>query len=129
MTKDKLNFYFILGIGILFIFAGPFAWWINLIIVMAVALCFLALLFFIIYAAASGIGYARQTEKEAWDYWEKMKVKKWEDFSEEEKMKMVSACSIINSDVGTVMTEQQIISALQEQLPIMAPHLGLTYSY
>lgn len=127
MTKDNLNFYFILGIGILFIFAGPFVWWVNLIIVVAVAFCFLALPFFIIYAAASGIGDARQTEKEAWDYWEKMKVNKWEDLSDEEKMKMVSACSIINSDCGMVMSNEQIISALKEQLPIMTPHAGLLY--
>ena len=82
MTKDELFFYFVIGIGILFIFAGPFVWWVNLIIAVAVALCFLTLPFIIIYAAASGIGYARQTERKAWDYWEKMKINKWEDLSD-----------------------------------------------
>ena len=128
MTKDELNFYFILGIGILFIFAGPFTWWVNLIIVVAVALCFLALPFIIIFVAASGIGFAKQTERDAWDYREKMKVNKWEDLSDEEQMKMVSACSIINADCGMVMSNEQIISALKEQLPIMTPHARLLYS-
>lgn len=29
---SKENFFFMMGVGILFIFIGPFAWWINLLL-------------------------------------------------------------------------------------------------
>ena len=38
---------------------------------------------------------------------------------------MVSACSIINVDSGMDMSNEQIISALKEQLPIIDPHNGI----
>lgn len=38
MTKDKFYFYFVIGLGILFTFIGPCAWWINLLISIGVFL-------------------------------------------------------------------------------------------
>lgn len=38
MTKDELIFYFMPGFGILFIFASPLAWWINLLATIGVFL-------------------------------------------------------------------------------------------
>lgn len=120
---------FITLLGLFIALAGPFSWWLNLIvIIVGIALILVTVLglgYLVIKSVTYGIGYARQTDKDAWDYWEKMKVNKWEDLSDEEKMKMVSACYIINADCGMDVSNEQIISALKEQLPITDPHIGL----
>lgn len=82
---------------------------------------------FLIYAVASGIGYKNETEASAWDYWETHKSKSWSELSDEEKEKMVIANLIIADDVGAIVTKEQLIKMLEEQLPVTAPQAGLSY--
>lgn len=50
MTKDDFYFYFMIGLGILFTFTGPFAWWVNLLISIGVFIApvCLPLIFFLL---------------------------------------------------------------------------------
>lgn len=54
-----------------------------------------------------------------------MKSKRWSELSEDEKEKMIIANLIIADDVGLVVTQEQIIQMLEEQLPITEPNVGL----
>ncbi len=95
-------------------------------IVVAVAI-FIGYIIFVGFAVARGIGYKNKTEASAWEYWERMKSKRWSDLSDEEKEKMIIANLIIADDVGEVVTKEQLVKMLDEQLPIIEPHKGLSY--
>lgn len=97
-------------------------------IVVALAI-FIGYIFIVGYSVALGIGYKNETEASAWDYWESMKSKRWSELSDEEKEKMIIANLIIANDVGAVVTKEQLAKMLDEQLPIIEPHRGLTYSH
>lgn len=56
-----------------------------------------------------------------------MKSKQWCELSDEEKEKMIIANLIIANDVGAVVTKEQLVKMLEEQLPITEPHIGLSY--
>lgn len=93
------------------------------------ATIFIESIVFLVYAVAAGIGYKRETEASAWDYWEIRKCKRWSELSNEEKEKMILANLIIADDVGVVVTEVQLTKILDEQLPITEPHMGLRYTH
>lgn len=95
-------------------------------IIVALAV-FFGIIIFVMYAVAAGIGYKNETEASAWEYWERMKSKRWSELSDDEKEKMIIANLIIADDVGAVVTKEQIIQMLEEQLPITEPHVGLSY--
>ena len=97
-------------------------------IVVALAI-FIGYIFIVGYSVALGIGYKNETEASAWDYWESMKSKRWSELSDEEKEKMIIANLIIANDVGVVVTKEQLAKMIDEQLPIIEPHRGLTYSH
>lgn len=97
-------------------------------IIVALAV-FIGIIIFGMYAVALGIGYKNETEASAWDYWERMKNKRWSELTEDEKEKMIIANFIIADDVGAVVTKEQLAKMLEEQLPIIEPHRGLTYSH
>jgi len=106
-------------IAIILIFLG-------IIVVLAVII---GIIIFMMYAVAAGIGHKNETEASAWDYWETMKCKLWRELSDDEKEKMIIANMIIADDVGVVVTEEQLIKMLDEQLPITEPHIGLRYTH
>lgn len=93
-------------------------------IIVALAI-FIGYIFMVGYAVAAGIGYKNETEASAWEYWERMKSKRWYELSDDEKEKMIIANLIIADDVGAVVTKEQIIQMLEEQLPITEPLVGL----
>lgn len=95
-------------------------------IIVALAV-FIGCIIFVTYAVALGIGYKNETEANAWDYWERMKSKRWDELTEEEQEKMIIANLIIANDVGAVVTKEQLAKMLDEQLPITEPHIGLSY--
>lgn len=97
-------------------------------IIVALAV-FIGYIIFVMYAVALGVGYKNETEASAWDYWERMKSKRWSELTNEEKEKMIIANLIIADDVGAVVTKGQLAKMLEEQLPIIEPHRGLTYSH
>lgn len=97
-------------------------------IVVALAI-FIGYIFIVGYAVALGIGYKNETETSAWEYWESMKSKRWSELSDEEKEKMIIANLIIANDVGVAVTKEQLAKMLDEQLPIIEPHRGLTYPH
>lgn len=63
----------------------------------------------------------------AWDYWEMIKTKRWIELSEEEKEKIIIANLIIADDLGLVITKDQLVDMLEEQLPVTEPNVGLSY--
>lgn len=95
-------------------------------IIVALAI-FIGIIIFGMYAVALGIGYKNETEASAWEYWERMKSKRWSELTEEEKEKMIIANLIIANDVGAVATKEQLAKMLEEQLPITEPQIGLSY--
>lgn len=66
-------------------------------------------------------------DKEAWEYWERMKGRSWRELTDDEKETMVDAAMIINADCGACVSEERTREMLKEQLPITEPHVGLTY--
>lgn len=106
-------------IAIILIFLG-------IIVILAVII---GIIIFMMYAVAAGIGHKNETEASAWDYWETMKCKRWRELSDEEKEKMIIANMIIADDVGVIVTKEQLIKMLDEQLPITEPHIGLCYTH
>lgn len=95
-------------------------------IIVALAV-FIGIIIFGMYAVALGIGYKNETEASAWDYWERMKSKRWDELTAEEQEKMIVANLIIANDVGAVVTKEQLAKMLDEQLPISEPNRGLSY--
>lgn len=95
-------------------------------IIVAVTI-FIGYIIFVMYAVALGIGYKNETEASAWDYWDRMKSKRWDELTAEEQEKMIVANLIIANDVGAVVTKEQLAKMLDEQLPITEPHIGLSY--
>lgn len=95
-------------------------------IIVALAV-FIGCIIFVTYAVALGLGYKNETEANAWDYWERMKSKRWDELTEEDQEKMIIANLIIANDVGAVVTKEQLAKMLDEQLPITEPHIGLSY--
>lgn len=96
----------------------------GIIVVLAI---FIGAIIFGIFAFAMVLGYKNETEASAWNYWERMKSKQWCELSDEEKEKMIIANLIIANDVGAVVTKEQLVKMLEEQLPITEPHIGLSY--
>lgn len=90
---------------------------------------FIGIIIFMMYAVAAGIGHKNEIEASTWDYWETMKCKRWRELSDEEKENMIIANMIIADDVGVVVTKEQLIKLLDEQLPITEPHIGLCYTH
>ena len=76
------------------------------------------------YAVAAGIGYKARTENNAWNYWETIKYKKWDELTSEEKEKCVSAVMVIYADCGTCSTEEEVRHMLAKELPILEPKVG-----
>lgn len=99
---------------------------IGIVIVIAI---FIGFVVFLIYAVAMGIGYKNETEASAWDYWETMKWKRWCELSDDEKEKMIMANQIIADDIGIIVSREQLIELLEEQLPITEPKVGLSYTF
>lgn len=97
-------------------------------IIVALAV-FIGIIIFGMYAVALGIGYKNETEASAWDYWERMKSKRWSELTNEEQEKMIIANLIIADDVGAVVTKEQLTKMLEEQLPVIEPHSDLSYSH
>lgn len=95
-------------------------------IIVALAV-FIGIIIFGMYAVALGIGYKNETEASAWDYWERMKSKRWSELTNEEQEKKIIANLIIADDVGAVATKEQLAKMLEEQLPITEPQIGLSY--
>lgn len=95
-------------------------------IIVALAV-FIGYIIFVMYAVALGIGYKNETEANAWDYWERMKSKRWDELTEDEQEKMIIVNLIIANNVGAVITKEQLVKMLEEQLPITEPHIGLSY--
>ena len=95
--------------------------------IIIIAALFIAIVIFAMYCVASGIAYKNETEASAWDYWETHKNKSWTDLSVEEKEKIIVANLIIADDVGAVVTKEQLVKMLEEQLPVTEPHAGLSY--
>lgn len=90
---------------------------------------FIGIIIFMMYAVAAGIGHKNEIEASVWDYWETTKCKRWRELSDEEKEKMIIANMIIADDVGVIVTKEQLIKMLDEQLPITEPHIGLCYTH
>ena len=110
----------------------PFNIYINILIAI-LAVVLIVVLFIVgaiglVYFFAYALGARGQAIQDSWDYWEKMKVYKWNDLTEEEQSEHVSACRVIESDCGGVPDYEKILTALKEQLPITDPHVGLKYS-
>ena len=97
-------------------------------IIVALAV-FIGIIIFGMYAVALGIGYKNETEASAWDYWERMKSKRWSELTNEEQEKMIIANLIIADDVGAVVTKEHLTKMLEEKLPVIEPHSGLSYSH
>lgn len=97
---------------------------IGIVIVIAI---FIGFVVFLVYAVAMGIGYKNETEASAWDYWETMKCKRWCELSDDEKEKMIIANQMIADDIGIIVSREQLIELLEEQLPITEPKVGLSY--
>ena len=95
--------------------------------IIIIAALFIGIVILAMYCVASGIAYKNETETSAWDYWETHKHKPWAELSVEEKEKIVVANIIIADDVGAVVTKEQLVRMLEEQLPITEPHVGLSY--
>ncbi len=76
------------------------------------------------YAVAAGLGYRARTENEAWNYWETIKYKKWDELTSEEKEKCVSAVMVIYADCGACSTEEEVRHMLAENLPILESKSG-----
>ena len=81
---------------------------------------------YFISCIANSIAYKNETEASAWEYWETHKTKSWADLSEEEKERIVIANLIIANDIGMVVTQEELVKMLEEQLPITEPHVGLS---
>lgn len=95
--------------------------------IIIIVVLFIGIVILAMYCFASGIAYKNETEASAWDYWEIHKLKSWAELSVEEKEKIVSANLIIANDVGAVVTKEQLVKLLEEQLPITEPNVGLSY--
>ena len=95
--------------------------------IIIIAALFIGIVILAMYCGASGIAYKSETEASAWDYWETHKCKPWAELSEEEKEKIIVANLIIADDVGAVVTKEQLVKMLEEQLPVTEPHVGLSY--
>ncbi len=76
------------------------------------------------YAFAAGLDYKARTENEAWNYWETIKYKKWDELTSEEKEKCVSAVMVIYADCGACSTEEEVRHMLAENLPILESKSG-----
>lgn len=76
---------------------------------------------------ANSIAYKNEIDASAWEYWETHKTKSWVNLSEEEKERIVIANLIIANDIGMVVTKEQLVKMLEDQMPVTEPHVGLKY--
>lgn len=95
--------------------------------IIIIAVLFIGIVILAMYCVASGIAYKNETEASAWDYWETHKRKPWAELSVEEKEKIIVANLIIADDVGVVVSKEQLVKMLEEQLPVTEPHVGMSY--
>ncbi len=100
-----------------------------LIVILIIAFALFVVFFIFIikisgYAVAAGLSYKARTENEAWNYWETIKYKKWDELTSEEKEKCVSAVMVIYNDIGTCSTEEDVKQMLAERLPVLEPKVG-----
>lgn len=128
---DYSGILLIILVGVDIVISLPFNIYINLLIaigavVLLIAL-FVAVSFGMVFFFARSIGARGQAIQDSWDYWEKMKSSKYEDLSDEEKNKLLIACRVISGDCGAVVSDDEIIEALETQLPILTPNVGLSY--
>lgn len=139
MSDTNKNDYSWIGMLLILLLIGwgivevlPFDIYINILIAILAVVLIVALFIGGAIGLVLLFGYALgargQAIQDSWDYWEKMKVHKWDDLTEEEQSKLVSACRVIWCDCGRVPDDEKILTALKEQLPIMDPHVGLKYS-
>ncbi len=97
------------------------------VILIIVFLLFVGVIIIIViggYAVAAGIGFKNQTENDAWNYWETIKYKKWEELTLEEKERCVSAVMTMYADCGICSTKDAVKQMLVEKLPILEPKVG-----
>ena len=87
----------------------------------------IVVLFLGLGGTATAIAKVRQNQKEAWEYWEKMKHKSWQELTPEEREEMISNYMIIADDCGIVVSPEEIREDMKTQLPIHVPHVGLTH--
>jgi len=111
--KKTLKILSILGMLIIIGYAfnlSTVAWIIALVIIAVIFIVWLLKILFrcSVMAGVSAIAHKNQTKQEVWDYWEKMKVNKWGDLSEEEKERLVIACMIMEDDLVVVTNEATI---------------------
>lgn len=111
----------------------PFNIYINILITI-VAVILIIVLFIgvgvgLVYAVAMGMAGRKQATQDSWDYWEKMKVHKWEELSEDEQEKLICARRVINGDCGVIQSDEEMLSYLKTRLPIYEPKFGLKHSF
>lgn len=88
-------------------------------VLIGVAVVGIAGMLFLMYAVASGLSFKRQTEKEAWSYFNEMKSRRWDDLTPEQQDKLVMAYHIIELDCGIVPpSDDEIRESLKSQLPM-----------
>lgn len=128
---DYSGILLILLVGVYIVISLPFNIYINLLIAIGAVVLLIAILLAIalggIFLFAYSISARGQAIQDSWDYWEKMKSSKYEDLSDEEKDKLLIACRVISGDCGAVVSDDEIIEALETQLPILTPNVGLSY--
>lgn len=62
---------------------------------------------------------------EAWNYWEKHKLKTWEELSPEQRKKLLRACYLIDYYQRGFSDTAILENALKQQLPILTKNMWL----
>lgn len=75
----------------------------------------------------SEVALKNEPKESVWEYWERTKIKRWIELSDEEKEKLMVANLVIADDIGMIVTKEQLEKMLEEQLPVSEPHVGLSY--
>ena len=75
----------------------------------------------------SEVALKNETKESAWEYWERTKIKRWIELSDEDKEKLIIANLVIADDIGVIVTKEQLEKMLEEQLPVSEPYVGLSY--
>lgn len=136
-SSDKKDYNWI-GMLLLLLLIGweivdilPFNIYINILIaivaVILIVALFIAVAIGLVFLFGAAIGARGPAIQDSWDYWDKMKVHKWEELSKEEQEKLICAYRVIVDDCGGVPDDDKILIALKEQLPITDPRVGLIW--
>lgn len=107
-------------VAVLFIsLAGPFSWWLNILIIIGIIAIILALVWGLgktfLKSIVLGVSGIKENPKNGRDYVKKMDGKNWDELTSEEKEKLIEAHEIINNDIGLVKTREEIIADLERQ--------------